>query len=169
MGAHARKRQVSTMRVVGGSRANVYMVPDWCGVRSLDPCVRFRTGHVSMFVVVRRWGRVVCVRGPCCPPLFVRIILLLSLLLLLVVVFSMGRYGRVYRLWASASSCAYRRTVLGPGPCDVYRTVFCPTLRSLNVRTYSARVSAPPTSCYTALSIYINSRVSAGLLLSGPC
>ena len=52
MGAHARKRQVSTMRVVGGSRANVYVVPDWCGVRFFDPCVRFRTGHVSMFVVV---------------------------------------------------------------------------------------------------------------------
>ena len=52
VGAHAWKRQVSTMRVVGGSRANVYAVPDWCGVRSFDPCVHFRTGHVSMFVVV---------------------------------------------------------------------------------------------------------------------
>ena len=46
MGAHARKRQVSTMR------ANVYVMSDWCGVRSFDPCVRFRTGHVSMLVAV---------------------------------------------------------------------------------------------------------------------
>ena len=46
VGAHARKRHVSTMR------ANVYVVPDWCGVRSFDPCVRFRTGHVPMLVVV---------------------------------------------------------------------------------------------------------------------
>ena len=46
MGAHARKRQVSTMG------ANVYGIPDWCGVRSFDPCVRFRTGDVSMLVVV---------------------------------------------------------------------------------------------------------------------
>ena len=130
VGMHARKRHVSTMR------ANVYVVPGSCGVRSFDPCVRFRTGHVSMLVVVPwRWGRIVCVRGPCWPPLFVRILSLL---------YSMGRYGRVYRLWVSASSCAYRRAVLGAGPCDVYRTVFCPTLRSLNVRTYSARVSAPP-------------------------
>ena len=83
-----------------------------------------------------------------------RILLLLSLLLLL---YSMGRYGRV----VSASSCAYRCAVLGAGPCDVYRTVFCPTLRSLSVRTYSARVSASfPTSCYTGLRIYTNSRIS---------
>ena len=46
VGAHARKQQVSTMR------ANVFVMPDWCGVRSFDPCVRFRTGHVSMLVVV---------------------------------------------------------------------------------------------------------------------
>ena len=46
--------------------------------------------------------------------------------------------------WASASSGAYRRAVRGAGPCDVCRTVFCPTLRSLNVRTYSARVPPPP-------------------------
>ena len=52
VGAHARKRQVSTMRVVGGSRANVYVVPYWCGVRSFDSCVRFRTGHVFTFVVI---------------------------------------------------------------------------------------------------------------------
>ena len=56
----------------------------------------------------------------------------------------MGRDGGVYRLWVSASSCAYRRVFLGAGPCDVYRTVFCPTLSSLSVRTYSARVSASP-------------------------
>ena len=83
--------------------------------------------------------------------------------------FSTGRYGRVYRLWVSASSGAYQRAVWGGGPRDVYRTVFCPTLRSLNVRTYFARVPPPPTSCYTALSIYTNSRVSAGVILSGPC
>ena len=46
MNAHARKRHVSTMR------ANVYVMSDWCGVRSFDPRVRFRTGHVSMLVVV---------------------------------------------------------------------------------------------------------------------
>ena len=46
MDAHAWKRHVSTMR------ANVYVVSDWCGVRSFDPCVRFRTGHVFMLVVV---------------------------------------------------------------------------------------------------------------------
>ena len=40
MDAHAWKRHVSTMR------ANVYVVSDWCGVRSFDPCVRFKTGHV---------------------------------------------------------------------------------------------------------------------------
>ena len=34
--------------------------------------------------------------------------------------------------------------VSGAGPCDVYRAVFCPTLSSLSVRTYSARVSASP-------------------------
>ena len=115
MDAHAWKRHVSTMR------ANVYVVSDWCGVRSFDPCVRFRAGHVFMLVV--------------------RILLLLSVLLLL---YSMGRDGGVYRLWVSASSCAYRRVFLGAGPCDVYRTVFCPTLSSLSVRTYSARVSASP-------------------------
>ena len=57
---------------------------------------------------------------------------------------SMGRYGRVYRPWASASSGAYRRVMQVTGLCDVYRTVFCPTLRSLNVHTYSARVPPPP-------------------------
>ena len=46
VGVHARKRHVSTMR------ANVYVVSDWCGARSFDPCVRFRTGHVPMLVVV---------------------------------------------------------------------------------------------------------------------
>ena len=64
---------------------------------------------------------------------------------------SMGRYGRVYRLWASVSSGVYRRVMQVAGPCDVYRTVFCSALRSLNVRTYSARVPPPPPSCYTVL------------------
>ena len=31
-------------------RANMYVVSDWCGVRSFDPCVRFRTGHVCIHV-----------------------------------------------------------------------------------------------------------------------
>ena len=44
MDAHAWKRHVST------KRANVYVVSDWRGVRSFDPCVRFRTGHVFMLV-----------------------------------------------------------------------------------------------------------------------
>ena len=57
---------------------------------------------------------------------------------------SMGRFGRVYRLWASASSGAYRRVMQVAGSCDVYRIVFCPTLKSLNVRTYSARFSPSP-------------------------
>ena len=46
MDAHAWKWHVSTMRAI------VYVVSDWCGVRSFDPCVRFRSGHVSMLVVV---------------------------------------------------------------------------------------------------------------------
>ena len=74
-------------------------------------------------------------------PLRAHIIIIIVILLLL---YSMGRDGGVYRPWASASSCAYRRVFLGAGPCDVYRTVFCPTLSSLSVRTYSARVSASP-------------------------
>ena len=35
--AHARKRQVSTIRGVGGSRVDVYVVFGRCGVRSSDP------------------------------------------------------------------------------------------------------------------------------------
>ena len=38
----------------------------------------------------------------------------------------MGRYGRVYRLWASASSGAYRRMMQVAGSCDVYRTRILP-------------------------------------------
>ena len=34
--------------------------------------------------------------------------------------------------------------VSGAGSCDVYRTVFCPTLSSLSVRTYSAESPPPP-------------------------
>ena len=56
MGAHARKRQVSTIR------ANVYVMPDWCGVRSFDPCVCFRTGHVS---IVSRCALTVGPRSMC--------------------------------------------------------------------------------------------------------
>ena len=73
-------------------------------------------------------------------PLRAHIIIIIVITLL----YSMGRDGGVYRLWVSASSCAYRRVFLGAGPCNVYRTVFCPTLSSLSVRTYSARVSASP-------------------------
>ena len=73
-------------------------------------------------------------------PLRAHIIIIIVITLL----YSMGRDGGVYRLWVSASSCAYWRVFLGAGPCDVYRTVFCPTLSSLSVRTYSARVSASP-------------------------
>ena len=73
-------------------------------------------------------------------PLRAHIIIIIVITLL----YSMGRDGRVYRLWVSVSSCAYRRAFLGARPCDVFRTVFCSTLRSLSVRTYSARVSASP-------------------------
>ena len=37
VGAHARKRHVSTIRDVGRSRVDVYVVPGRCDVRSLDP------------------------------------------------------------------------------------------------------------------------------------
>ena len=37
VGAHARKRHVSTIRDVGGSRVSVYVVPGRCDVRSSDP------------------------------------------------------------------------------------------------------------------------------------
>ena len=37
VGAHARKRQVSTIRGVGGSRVDVYVMPGRFGVRSSDP------------------------------------------------------------------------------------------------------------------------------------
>ena len=37
VGAHARKQQVSTIRGVGGSRFDVYVVSGRCGVRSSDP------------------------------------------------------------------------------------------------------------------------------------
>ena len=77
----------------------------------------------------------------------------------------MGRYGRVYRLWASASSGAYRRVMQVAGSCDVYRTVLCPTLRSLNVGTYFARVSPSPLpAAILRWVIYTNSRVSIGLI-----
>ena len=36
MGAHARKRQVSTIRGVGGSRVDVYVMSGRCSVRSSD-------------------------------------------------------------------------------------------------------------------------------------
>ena len=37
MGAHARKRHVSTIRDVGESRVDVYVVPGRYDVRSIDP------------------------------------------------------------------------------------------------------------------------------------
>ena len=37
MGAHARKRHVSTIGNVGGSRVDVYVVPGRRDVRSIDP------------------------------------------------------------------------------------------------------------------------------------
>ena len=37
MGAYAQKRHVSTIRDVGGSRVDVYVVSGRCDVRSIDP------------------------------------------------------------------------------------------------------------------------------------
>ena len=48
MSAHARKRHVSTVRDVGESSVDVYVVPGRRDVRSLDPGVCFGAGHVSM-------------------------------------------------------------------------------------------------------------------------
>ena len=74
------------------------------------------------------------------------------------------------RIVVCVSSCAYRRADLGAGPCDVYLTVFCPTLRSLSVRIYSARVSAspPPAAILRWVSI-LTDVSSAGVLLNGSC
>ena len=51
------------------------------------------------------------------------------------------------------SSGAYRRVMQVAGSCDVYRTVFCPTLRCFNVCTYSARVSPSQLLYCVGLSI----------------
>ena len=61
MGAHARKRQVSTIRGVGGSRVNVYAVPDWCGAifRSVSAFQNWACIHVC------RCALTVGARGMC--------------------------------------------------------------------------------------------------------
>ena len=40
VGAHARKRHVSTIKDVGGSRVDVYVVSGRCDVRSIDVMMR---------------------------------------------------------------------------------------------------------------------------------
>ena len=57
----------------------------------------------------------------------------------------------VVTVGSTGYGCPHRRVRIGarfwgPGHVtyQVYRTVFCPTLRSLRVRTYYARVSASP-------------------------
>ena len=146
VGAHAWKRQVSTIRGVGGSRVDVYVVarPVSCAIFwSVSVLQNWACIHVV--VVPWWWGAwyvfgvradrpFSCIYNYYCHHYYYYI--------------SMGRYGRVYRLWASASSGAYRRVMQVAGPCDVYRTVFCTTLRSLNVRTYSARVPPPSQLLY---------------------
>ena len=59
--AHARKRHVSTIRDVSGSRVNVFVVLGRCDVRSIDPWVCFRVGHVSMLSFYHDGGE----RGTC--------------------------------------------------------------------------------------------------------
>ena len=138
MGVHARKRQVSTIRGVGWSRVDVYVCPagvvydlpihECISELAMYPCCRYALAVGCVVRVRVRTGRPFS-----CIYYYYHYYYI-----------SMGRYGRVYRLWASASSGAYRRVMQVAGPCNVYRTVFCPTLRSLCVRTYSARAPPPP-------------------------
>ena len=98
--------------------------------------MRFRTGHVSMLSLCPDGGG----RGTCSGSVLVAPFRA-NIIIIFIIVVVIFRW-----VWASASSGAYRRVMQVAGSCDVYRTVFCPTLRSLNVRTYSAQVPPPPPS-----------------------
>ena len=133
----------------------------WCPASVVcDLSIRECVSELGMYPCCR-WaltvGGVVRVRGPCWSPPFVHMLLLYHYYYFYIL---MGRYGRVYRLWASASSGAYRRVMQVAGPCDVYRTVFWPTLRSLNVCTFSARVPPPPSQLLYCVGLSILAAVS---------
>ena len=88
MDAHARERHVSTIGMWAGLGFDVYVVPGRCDVRSTDPRVCFRVGHVSTLSLFYDSGKCGTYSGSVLGALFRAFSLLKPT--------SMARYGSGY-------------------------------------------------------------------------